>query len=65
MHNIIFVVKYEIVFIHDYPSKHIPMVIVSKLAYEYVTTGLHLVHVLKSVSSLDLKINTDITVIVY
>jgi hypothetical protein len=65
MHNIIFVVKYEILFIQNYPSKHIPMVVVYKLSYEYVTTGLHLVHVLNSVSSLDLKINNGITVIVY
>jgi len=31
-HKTIFVVKYEIVFIHDYPSTHIPMAAVSKLS---------------------------------
>jgi hypothetical protein len=31
-HKTIFVVKYEIVFIYDYPSTHIPMVVVSKLS---------------------------------
>jgi hypothetical protein len=32
MHKTIFVVKYEIVFISDYPSTHIPMVVVSTLS---------------------------------
>ena len=32
MHKTIFVVKYEIVFIYDYPSTHIPMAAVSKLS---------------------------------
>ena len=32
MHKNIFVVKYEIVFIYDYPSTHIPIVVVSKLS---------------------------------
>jgi hypothetical protein len=32
MHKSIFVVKYEIVFIYDYPSTHIPMAAVSKLS---------------------------------
>ena len=50
MHNIIYVVKYEIVFIHNYPSTHIPIVVMSKLSKgESVNTGLHLVHVVPSV----------------
>ena len=41
------------------------MVVVSKISYGSVNTGLHLVHVLNSVKSLDLKIDNDITVIIY
>ena len=32
MHKTIFVVKYDIVFIYDYPSTHIPLAAVSKLS---------------------------------
>ena len=32
MHKTIFVFKYEIMFIYDYPSTHIPMAAVSKLS---------------------------------
>ena len=63
MHKSIFVVKYEIVFIYDYPSTHIPMTAVSKLSQDSVTKGLHLAYGLNSVLLLDLAIYNGIIVV--
>ena len=63
MHKTIYVFKYEIVFIYDYPSTHIPMAAVSKLSHDSVTKGLHLAYGLNSVLLLDLAIDNGIIVV--
>jgi hypothetical protein len=63
MHKTIYVFKYEIVFIYDYPSTHIPMAAVSKLSQDSVTKGLHLAYGLNSVLLLDLAIDNGIIVV--
>ena len=63
MHKTIYVFKYEIVFIYDYPSTHIPMAAVSKLSQDSVTKGLHLAYGLNSVILLDLAIDNGIIVV--
>jgi hypothetical protein len=63
LHRTIFVFKYEIVFIYDYPSTHIPMTAVSKLSQDSVTKGLHLAYGLNSVLLLDLAIYNGIIVV--